>query len=892
MSTFRRFASRVRNAFFRRKPDSRLEEELLSHFAMLVEENARSGMPLPEARRLARLSLGGAEQIKESVADHRGIPLLDSLWQDVRYGARMLRKSPGFTLVAVLTLALGVGANTAIFSVVYAALLRPLPYSQPNRIITLDEVRPQEELATSLSSSFWNVSYPDYLDWVQQSKSFDAIAGFTLDQFVLQGSGNPRPVFAAQASTNFFSTLGVRPLLGRDFARGEDISAGPKVAILTYAFWQNQFGGDRTVIGRTMQLDANSVTIIGVLPRDFEFAPGRNAEIWVPFHMSTDFLTRRNLRWMPAIARLTPGVTFAQARSEMDAITARLAAAYPQQNAAIQVIMVPLRDRIVGRVQPLLLILFGAVAFVLLIACANVANLMMVRASGRRKEFTIRAALGAGRRRLIAQLLAESLLLAIAGGAFGLLLAQWGTDALVAAIPSALRDQMPFLRDAHANPAILAFLCSVSLLTGIAFGLAPALQISDSRFGDALKDDTRMSAGRARTRLRDALVIAETAFCLVLLAGAGLMVRNLNSLLHQSAGFDTANFLTFSVNLPDKSYPKDADALRFDREFTARVLQIPGVAGIASNSTVPLTGGGGTIRFVLEGEVVATGHESECNIRQASPAYFSVMKIPLLSGRTFNDTADSATSPPHAIVNRTWVERYLHGKDPIGKRFRFTYKANLPYHEIVGVVADTADASLDSPPEPAVFLPFAQDANSFINYIVRTSNNPAGSIGSVRDTLHEIDPQLAVILPLTMDEIISQSPSVFLRRCPSFLIGSFAVLALILAAVGLYGLVSYAVSQRTREIGIRLALGAQRRDVFLLVIGEGARLAFLGVVAGLVAAVALAQLIRSILFGVKASDPFTFLAVALLLVVVAMVACYFPARRATRVDPVVALRHE
>ncbi|HKS82873.1 MAG TPA: ABC transporter permease, partial [Candidatus Acidoferrales bacterium] len=847
---------------------------------------------LAEARRLARLSLGGAEQIKQSVADHRGLPFLDSLWQDVRYGARMLRKTPGFTLVAVLTLALGIGANTAIFSVVYAALLRPLPYAQPNRLITLDEVRPQEELSSSLNSLFWNVSYPDYLDWVRQSKSFDAIAGFTLDQFVLRGSGDPRPLFAAQASTNFFSILGVRLALGRDFAHGEDISAGPKVAILTYAFWQSRFGGDRNVIGRTLQLDTNSVTIIGVLPRDFEFGPARNAEIWVPFHMSSDFLTRRNLRWMPAIARLAPGASFMQARSEMNAITARLAAAYPQQNAAIQVVMVPLRDRIVGRVQPLLLILFGAVAFVLLIACANVANLMMVRATGRRKEFTIRAALGAGRSRLIAQLLAESLLLAVAGGAFGLLFADWGTAALIAAIPSALLDSMPFLRDAHANSAILAFLCAISLITGMAFGLAPALQISTAGFGDALKDETRMSAGKARTRLRDALVIAETAFCLVLLAGAGLMMRSLNSLLHQSAGFDTANLLTFSVSLPDNSYPKDADALRFDREFTTHVLQIPGVAGIASNSTVPLTGGGGTVRFVLEGQVVATGHESECNIRDVSASYFPVMKIRLLSGRTFDDMLDSATSPPRAIVNRTWVDRYLRGQNPIGKRFRFTYKPNLPYHEIVGVVADTADASLDSPAEPAVFLPFAQDANSYINYIVRTSNDPSGSIGAIRDALHQTDPQLAVILPLTMVDIISQSPSVFLRRYPSFLIGSFALLALILAAVGLYGLVSYAVAQRAREIGIRLALGAQRRDVFLLVIGEGARLAFIGAGAGLVAAIALAQLIRSILFGVKASDPLTFLAVALLLVVVAMVACYFPARRATKVDPVVALRHE
>jgi predicted permease len=896
-----RFANVLRNLFSKRnrpaKPGADLDAEIRGYADLLADEKIRAGMPSDQAQRAARIELGGGLDhasltVKESIREARPGAWLDSFAQDVRYGARLLRKSPGFTIVAVITLALGIGANTAIFSVVYAALLRPLPYSQPNRLITLGEVRPQEELTTSLNSSYWDASYPDYFDWVHQSKSFQSFAGFSGDQFVLHGAGEPRAVFAVEASTNFFSTLGVRPFLGRDFAAGEDVTTGPNVAILTYAFWQSQFGGDPNAIGRSLHLDSNSVTIIGVLPRDFEFAPGANAEIWVPLHLTSAFLTRRNMRWMPVIARLAPRVTLTQARSEMNAINARLASAYPQQNAAIQIVYVPLRDRVVGKVQPLLLILFGAVVFVLLIACANVANLMMVRATGRRKEFTLRAALGASRGRLISQLLAESMLIAIAGGTLGFLVAQWGTSALIAAIPQPLLDSMPFLNDAHANASVLAFLCTASILTGVAFGLAPALQASRAEFGDALKDDTRTTSSRTRSRLREVIVIAETAFCLVLVAGAGLMVRSLSSLLHQDAGFDTKNLLTFSVNLPDNSYPKDADAVRFDRDFSARLLQLPGVSGVASNSTVPLSGGGSTARFVLEGEVVVTGHEDECNIREVSASYFSVMKIPLVSGRAFDDGKDSSTTPMHAIVNREWVDRYSRGQNPIGRRFKFTYSATQPYREIVGVVGNNADASLDSPPEPALFLPSEQEPNSFINYIVRTSNDPRGSIGAVRGAVQKIDPQLAIVQPLTMDQLISQSPSVFLRRYPSFLITSFAALAIILAAVGLYGVVSYAVSQRTREIGIRLALGAQPRDVVTLVVGEAARLALLGVGAGLVGALLLARLLRSILFGVTASDPTTFFAAASLLLLVTTGACYFPARRATRVDPVVALRHE
>lgn len=884
--------SRLRQLFSRRRLYGDLSEEIREHLEEKTEELVRNGMPRKAAEAAARREFGNVTLVEEYGRNVWRWPSIENFVLDVRYGLRMLRNNPAFSIVAILTLALGIGANTAIFSVVYAALIRPLPYSQPTRLITLSEVRPQEGEPSEAEKRSWNTAYPDYVDWVRQSKSFRALAGFSGDGFMFYGGGEPEGVLGVQTTVNFFSTLGVKPFLGRDFAVGEDIAAGPKVAILTYGCWLRRFGGDPHVLGRSIRLDDKSVTIIGVLPRQFEFAPRGNAEIWVPLHIEKDLVTRRSLRWMPVIGRLAPGVTKQQAQAEMDSVTAGLAAAYPQENGAIRVVMVPLRERIVGQVQPLLLILFGAVGFVLLIACANVTNLFLVRAAGRRREFRIRAALGAGRGRLISQLLVESMMLAIAGGILGLLFAEWGTSLLISAIPETLLAFTPFLRDAHANPAVLTFLCAAVIFTGVAFGLVPALQISHGREGEALKEETRVSPGAARARLRGILVVAEIAFCLVLLIGSVLMVKSLTALLNRDPGFDTKNLLVFAVNLPPTSFPKDPDAIRFDKEFTERVRVLPGVAGVASNSIVPLTGGGNSIRFVIEGQPVETGHENECDIRDVSTNYFSVMKIPLRAGRLFDDSADPETGPKHIIVNEAWVKEYFHGQDPLGKRIKFTYSPTQPYREIVGVVGDNADAGLDSPVEAALFLPFQQDTNSFINYILRTEGNPVNAIGAARTALRALDPQLVMIQPFTMDQIIAQSPSVFLRRYPSYLIGSFAALALVLAIVGLYGLISYSVAQRTRELGIRIALGAQQQDVMRLVLGEGGRLTLLGVLFGLGAALGLTQLMRSLLFGVSPLDLSTFVTVAAALAVVAMAASFIPARRAMGTDPAAALRYE
>jgi predicted permease len=616
-------------------------------------------------------------------------------------------------------------------------------------------------------------------------------------------------------TTNFVSTLVVKTALGRDFIDEDQQNVSPRVAMLAYAFWRADFGGDPNVIGRTIRLDNKLVTIVGVLPMNFEFAPARSAQVWVPLHPTDDTAGRRNLRWLTVIGRLANGVGPSQAKAEFDGIMAQLGREYPKEDASTVFLMGGLGELIVGQIRPLLLVLFGAVGFVLLIACANVASLLMTRSTGRRKEFAIRSALGAGRATLLSQLLVESLMLSTIGAVLGLLGAQWGVQALIAAIPESQLQSMPFLRDAGLNFPVLLFMCAVTFGTAILFGLAPAISIARTPVNDVLKDESRGGTSAGHTRLRNAFVVAEIAISLVLLAGAGLMLRSLNALLRQNPGFDEHNVLTFDVNLPDSSYPSDPSypfaspsAIRFEHQFTEKLRNLPGVESVASVNGVPLSGGGGSIRFLVEGRPKPTGTEDECSIKTASPAYFQTMRIPLVSGRFFGAT-DAWEAPWVVIVNQSFVSSYFPGEEPIGKRVRFTYDARNPWQEIVGVVGNVAEQDLSVAPPPVIYASSDQGPSSYLSLVVRTSGNPSAFVGTVREALREIDPQLPLIAPQSLEQVANQSASVFLRRYPSYLIGSFAGLALILAMVGLYGLISFTVQQRTREWNSRRAWGAE-----------------------------------------------------------------------------------
>jgi putative ABC transport system permease protein len=819
---------------------------------------------------------------------------MGTLIQNLRYAIRAFWSTPGFAVVVVLTLALGIGANTAIFSVVYSALLRPLPYREPGKLLHLGESRTQADYSASGAQA----SYPDYLDWKHAAKSIQSFAAYSGDAFTMATDGEPKNTFAAQVTPSFFSTLGVKPAMGRDFLEDEMKSDGPHVVILTDGFWRTEFGADPNIIGRIIHIDSKPATVVGVLPRAFEFAPANSAPVWVPIHQTGDPITRRSLHWLNVIGRLAPGYAADQARVEMQNINTRLSQEYPKENSSVFFVMESLNEQVVGKVRPILLILLGAVGFVLLITCANVANLVMTRSIGRRKEFAVRSALGASRGSLLAQLLTESLLLSFAGAAVGLIGAQWGVNLLIAAIPETLLQATPYLRNAGINVPVLFFLCGVTVLTGILFGLAPSLHASRTTLNDVLKDESRGGTSGGQARLRNALVIAEISISLVLLVGAGLLLRSLHALLRQDPGFNLHNVLAFSVNLPDSAYPSDktppyysAAAVRFDHEFTQRLRSLPGVIDVGQTSGIPANGGSGTIRFVIEGRTTALGQEDECQIISVSAGYFSSLKIPLVQGRFFNAT-DKQDAPGTVVVSRAFVKAYLSGENPIGKRIRFTFSAQNPFLQIVGVAGDTASIDIAAPPPAIIYTANDQGPYTFLSYLVRTAGEPAAFVGTARAALHEMDPQLPMIQPQSLEQIANQSPSVFLRRYPSYVIGSFATLALILAIVGLYGLISHMVLQRTREIGIRVALGAQRRDILKMVLRQGILATLAGVAIGIVAALALTRLLSSLLFGITPGDWVTFSSVAVLLLAVALVACSIPARRATRVDPIVALRYE
>ncbi len=807
---------------------------------------------------------------------------MNTLWQDLRYGIRMMMKKPAFTAIAVLTLALGIGANTAIFTVVDAALLKGLPYKDPDSLFHLWEMTPQKDYNRR------EASYPDYQDW-QNNESFEAMAAYTGGMATMTGLGDPERVASPVATANFFSVLGVEALIGRTFQSGEDVPGAERVTVLTYGFWQRRFGGDPAILGQSLTLNGNNHTVVGVLPPNFQFAL-RNADLWRSYQPSEAQLSRRFMHGTNVIARLNDHVTLEEAQAEMSAIGARIEQQHNQSHAGTGIILVPLQEEVVGDVKPVLFVLFAAVGFVLLIACANVANLLLIRSTARRKEIAIRAALGAGRWIMVRQFLIESLLLSIVGGVIGLLIALWGVEAIVAAIPEQQLNTMPYLKGLSLDSGVLIFAAGLSIMTGLLFGLAPAIQSSKADLTEALKEGGRASSSSSRNRLRSLLVITEIALALVLLVGAGLMMRSLNKLLEVDPGFKTENLLTMTVSLPSGKFTEASQVIDFHKQLAQRIESLPGVTGAGTVNILPLIGGN-TTRFYVEGEPVPPpGEEIESNIRDVSSNYFRVMGIPLIKGRHF-DERDTANAPVAVVVNKTLADRVLPGRDIVGRRVKFT-GFDAPPIEIVGVVGDVKITGLDDEIKPVIYYHFQQDPSLTMSLVVRTGSEPTSLAAAVRSELRSMEPDITLFTVRTMEEMIAVSPATFLRRYPALLIGVFAAVALLLATMGIYGVISYSVGQQTHDIGVRVALGARTSNIIGMVIKQGAGLAITGVAVGLGGAVAVTRLLESMLFEVSATDSLTFALVPALLVAVALLACYIPARRATKVDPMVALRYE
>ncbi|HEY3040204.1 MAG TPA: ABC transporter permease [Pyrinomonadaceae bacterium] len=808
--------------------------------------------------------------------------MVHKLLQDLRYAVRTLLKKPGFTLVAVVTLALGIGASTAIFTVVDTALLRGLPYKSPERLYHLWESTPQKEFAQR------EFSYPDYQDY-QKNQTLEGIAAYTGGGAIMSGRGEPERVFAPSATANFFSLLGVDPVIGRTFQPGEDKPGAARVTVLTYGMWQRRFGGNKEIIGQSLTLNGDSYTVVGVLPASFEFAM-RAADLWRPYQPTEAQLTRRFMHGTNVIGRLKTGVTLEQAQTELSLIASRIEQENKQSHAGTGLRLVPLQEQIVGQVKPILLVLLAAVGLVLLIACANVASLMLTRSLGRQKEVAIRAALGASRWRVIRQLLTESVLLSLTGGAAGLLVAYWGVSALVAALPENQLNALPFLKSLHIDTSILAFSFGLSLLTGIIFGLAPALQSSRLDLNEILKEGGRNTGGGAGHRLRSALVMSEIALAVVLLVGAGLMMKSLLRLLQANIGFNPENLLTMTVVLPAAKYDDANRQINFYEQLKERVQSLPGVSGVGAIDNLPLQGGN-TTRFNIEGDPIPPpGQAIEANFRVVSDTYFQTLGVPIISGRMF-DERDTADATGVVIIGKSLADRVFAGRDPIGRRLVFTSGQAQPV-QVIGVVGDVKIGGLDEAIRPVTYYSFRQIPGIGTNLVVRTASDPAVLASAIRNEIRTLEPDVAIFNVRAMEELISTSPAAFMRRFPALLISIFAGVALLLAAIGIYGVVSYSVNQQTHHIGVRMALGAQASDILKMVLKQGLALALVGLAIGVVAALTLMRLLRTLLFEVQTTDTATFGIVVSTLLAVALLACYLPARRATKVDPLVALRYE
>jgi len=876
MRYLRRFLTRLRNYATRQHDDARLREEIEEHIALATAENLRTGLSPVEARRQALLKFGGVEAMNEDYRAERGLIFIETLFQDIRYGLRMLRKSPGFTTVAVLTLALGIGANTAIFSVVNAVLLRPLQFQNSSRLVwSWGRCSLCDQAA---------VSPADFIDYRSQNHSFEYYGAMSGGDslFNLAGSDKPLQVKGSMVTAGFFDALGIQPRYGRVFELAEEKTKDAQVVILSHHLWQERFGGDPSVIGKTVTLDDKTRTVVGVLANDISVLS--QADLWFPAPFQNPGMQSRRSHFLRPVGLLRRGVTMSQAQAELDTIASRLGSEYPVTNAGWGLLLEPLQSVLVGSVRPALLVLLAAVGFVLLIACANVASLLLARNTVRQREIVIRTAIGAGRLRLVRQLLTESLLLALAGGAAGIFVANAGVAFLKGLGPEGL----PRLDEVNVSGAVLAFTFVTAILTGILFGLGPALKASRRDMVHSLREGGASGDSRSKHRAHNTLVVAEVALSVVVLIASGLLLNSFWRLMRVHLGFDPANVLTTEVSLVSPRYDDERRRESFFDELQDRIQSAAGAESAGFVSELPLSGEADDTFFTIAEHPPANPNDNnDADVRVIDGDYFGAMRIPLLAGRTF-ERQDSLESRKIVIVNEPFVKKFFPNENPIGKHLKmFEGKPEFTAREIVGIVGGNKHFALQESLRPAMFTP-----GSFLrmNVVVRSAGDPAMLTTAVRQAIRAIDPDEATSTFRTMEDVVSRSASG--DRFNTLLLGAFGGIALLLTAAGIFGVLSYLVTQRTREIGLRMALGARRVDVLRVIVGNGARLTLFGLCIGVAVAVVVTRWMSSILFDVKPTDPLTFVAVAAVLSVVAFLASYVPARRAMRVDPMVALRHE